>query len=95
MSQRLQPQPRPTCINYPPVVEPHEKESAEQPMGDEDGILPTVALHHVPVQGLQEGGHPIKHVCTTGQVQERAQKIKWSVLANRGRSQARLRTFLR
>ncbi len=49
--------------SYLPVVEPHEEESAQEAVGDEDGVLTTVPLPHVSVQGLQEGGHTVKHVC--------------------------------
>ena len=45
------------------MVEAHDKETTEEPVGDQDGVLPAETPLHGAVQRLQEHGHPVVDVC--------------------------------
>ena len=52
---------------YCPVIVSGEKESAEETVRDNDGVLTAPPLLYVSMEGLKECRHSIIHICTTSE----------------------------
>ena len=59
---------------YCPVVVSGEKESAEETMRDNDGVLTTAPFRFVSIEGLKKSWNSIIDICTTEQEREWEEK---------------------